>query len=239
MTQIRKKRLAEEVLYEIKRMIRDGELDDGNKLPNQIEFASQLGVSRTSLREALNMLSMVGAVAQKQGVGTLLVSKFKALSIHSFAPPLMSDSNAALELIEARKIIEVGAAELAAVNATPKNNKKLENIVSSMETSLESGNTQRYIDLDMKFHLNIAQGSNNRFIIYSYKNMQGYIEQYIQECLNILPNMQKTSMSFHRRIFEAIKNQDKKRAVREMQNHILDIRNMYERYYRNHHLSKK
>jgi GntR family transcriptional repressor for pyruvate dehydrogenase complex len=235
MTQIRKKRLAEEVIKEIKRMIRDGELDDGDKLPNQIEFASQLGVSRTSLREALNMLSMVGAVEQKQGAGTLLVSKYKALSIHSFAPPLMSDSNAAFELIEARKIVEVGAAELAAVNATPKQIEKLENIVSSMKISLESGNSQYYIDLDMKYHLNIAQCSNNRFIIYSYQNMQGYIEQYIQECLNILPNMQKTSMEFHRRIFEAIKDHDKKRSVREMQKHIFDIQKMYEQYYRNHH----
>ena len=231
MSQIRKRRLADDVIDEIKRMIRDCELEDGDKLPNQIEFASQLGVSRTSLREALSILSLVGAVEQKQGVGTVLVSKFKALSVHSFAPPLMSDSIAALELIEARKIIEVGAADLAAANANQSQIDKLKKIVASMKIALQNHDSQAYIDLDMKFHLSIARASNNRFIIYSYKNMQGYIEQYIQECLHILPNMQQKSMEFHGNIFKAIKSRDKIRSMSEMHRHISDIKEMYERYY--------
>lgn len=231
MLSIKKKRLSDEVINEINRMIHDGELEVGDKLPNQIEFASQLGVSRTSLREALNMLAMVGAVKQKQGVGTILVSKLKAMNIHDFSPPLMSDSIAALELIEARNIIEVGAAKLASVNATKSQVENLENIVRSMKIALENNDSQAYIDLDMKFHMSVAKCSNNRFVIYSYKNIQGYTEQYIQECLNIMPNMQKSSMKFHRQISDAIKHGDEKRSVAEMKKHILEIKKMYKNYY--------
>jgi len=230
MLSIRKKRLSDEVINEINRMIRSGELEVGDKLPNQIEFASQLGVSRTSLREALNMLAMVGAVKQKQGVGTILVSKLNAINIHDFSPPLMSDSNAALELIEARDIIEVGAAKLAAVNATKGQVDNLDNIVKSMIIALDNNDSQTYIELDIKFHMSVAECSNNRFIIYSYKNIQGYTEQYIQECLNMIPNMQISSMKFHRKISDAIKHGDEKRSVAEMKKHILEIKKMYKIY---------
>lgn len=71
---IQKIRLAESVIKEIKDMLLRDELSEGDKLPNQIEFASQLGVSRTVLREALQTLSDFGVVQQRPKIGTIIVS---------------------------------------------------------------------------------------------------------------------------------------------------------------------
>ena len=59
MASIKRKKLSDSVIEEIKRMLLSGELQEGDKLPNQNEFAAQLGVSRPSLREALNTLTLI------------------------------------------------------------------------------------------------------------------------------------------------------------------------------------
>ena len=231
MRQIRKKSLSDAVLEELKRMIRNDDIRVGEKLPNQNDLAAQLGVSRTSLREAVSKLALFGAIDQKPGVGTVLISKYLALNADTIAPPLMSDTQAAFELNEARKIIEIGAASLAAVCATDLQVKKAGQLIRDMEKALEAGDAQKYIELDMAFHLQVAQSTNNRFIIYSYNSMQGYIEQYIQECLNLIPKMQKTSMRFHIKIYQAIESHDAEKAAQQMKAHIEDIRQNYKRFY--------
>jgi DNA-binding FadR family transcriptional regulator len=106
----------------------------------------------------------------------------------------------------------------------------LEQIVAEMERSLGKTDSQKYIELDINFHLQVAKAANNRFITFFYENMQGYIEQYIQECLNLLPKMQKISLKFHRKILKAIKDRDPESAVVAMKGHIIDIKRSYQKY---------
>ena len=230
MRQIRKTSLSDSVLVELKRMIRNNEIRVGDKLPNQNDLAAQLGVSRTSLREAFSKLAFLGAIDQKPGVGTVLISKFLVLNADTIALPLMSYPSAALELNRARRIVEVGAASLAAECATELQIQKCRQLVEGMEKALEQGDAQKYIELDMDFHLQVVKSSNNRFIVYSFKSMQGYIEQYIQECLILIPEMQKNSMHFHLNIYEAIESRDAEQAAQQMKNHIEDISKNYKRF---------
>ena len=230
MRQVRKTSLSDAVLEELKRMIRNNDICVGDKLPNQIELAAQLGVSRTSLREAISKLAFLGAIDQKPGVGTILTSRFLVLNADTIAPPLMSFSSATLQLNKARRIIEVGAASLAAEFATDFQIQKCGELSRDMDKALQQNQAQKYIELDMAFHLQVVKSSNNRFIIHSYKGMQGFIEQYIQECLNLIPKMQKKSMHFHLKIYNAIKSRDSKEAAQQMKNHIEDISKNYKRY---------
>ena len=99
-----------------------------------------------------------------------------------------------------------------------------------MKKALEQGDAQKYIELDMDFHLQVVQSSNNRFIIYSFKSMQGYIEQYIKECLDLIPEMQKNSMHYHLDIYQAIESRNAENAARQMRSHIEDISKNYKRF---------
>ena len=100
MASVKEKKLAESVIEEIKRMIVDGELKEGDKLPNQNEFAVQLGVSRPSLREALHTLALIGAIEQRPGLGTVLKQLDPKLWADQLALPWYQMSNPLLNSLK-------------------------------------------------------------------------------------------------------------------------------------------
>ena len=105
MREISRKRVSDSVLERIREMFESGELKDGDKLPNQIEFASQLGISRASLREALHMLMVMGVVEQRPGAGTIIRNKASAMFVDQMSLPLISDAKGTMELVQAREVL--------------------------------------------------------------------------------------------------------------------------------------
>ena len=223
MATIKRKKLADSVIDEIKRMLNNGELKKGDKLPNQLEFAAQLGVSRPSLREALHTLTLIGAIEQRPGFGTVIKSASPALWAEQLSPPLVSDSNATLELIEARRFIEVGVADLAVKNATKQDVQKMGKLVDEMATALKQDRPKDYSELDMKFHHQIANASHNRYMLHMFVTIRGLMEQFIRETFTVIPGLLERSLEFHIRIYEDIQKRNAGKAARDMKNHIQDI----------------
>jgi GntR family transcriptional repressor for pyruvate dehydrogenase complex len=233
MASINKKKLADSVIEEIKRMIKSGELKEGDKLPNQNIFSAQLGVSRTSLREGLNTLTRIGVIEQRPGYGTVLRSRIPALFTDHLAPPLISDKEATIELIDARRFIEIGAAEMAVKNANSEQINEMGLLIKEMPRSLKEGRINDYIEQDIAFHFLIAKGSHNRFLVNLFVNIRGFMEQYMRESFRLLPYMLERSLKFHQNIYQAIKSRSRSKAVSHMERHILDIQRAIQNYYRN------
>lgn len=218
-------------------MIASGQLKDGQKLPNQNELASALGVSRTSLREALNVLTLTGLLEQKPGVGTVIKSKNASLLADHISFPLISDEKATIELIEARGVIEVGAAKLAALNATQDDIEEMRRIIKSMEQNIKAKKMDDYIADDVAFHYLIAKSSQNRFILHLHATIRGAMEQYMNEAFKVLPWMLERSFDYHQRIYEAIEKRDVHLAEQIMSQHINDIKNAITEYYKSKNLN--
>jgi len=232
MATIKRKKLADSVLDEIKRMINSGELKKGDKLPNQLEFAAQLGVSRPSLREALHSLTLIGAIEQRPGLGTVLKSASPALWAQQLSPPLVSDSKATLELIEARRFIEVGVAELAVKNATKQDVQKMGKLIDEMKTALKEDRPKNYSELDMKFHHQIAKASHNRYMLHMFVTIRGLMEQFIRETFTVIPGLLERSLEFHILIYEDIQKINSANVIKDMKNHIQDIEKALKNYYK-------
>ena len=232
MASINKKKLADSVIEEIKRMIQSGELKEGDKLPNQNAFAAQLGVSRTSLREALSTLTRIGVIEQRPGYGTVFRSRIPALFTDHLAPPLISDKQATIELIEARRFIEIGAAELSVKNASPEQIKEMGLLIKEMTRSLKEGRIDDYIEQDVAFHFLIAKASHNRFLVNLFVTIRGFMEQYMRESFRLLPCMLERSLKFHQNIYQAVKGGGRSKAVSQMKKHILDVQRAIQKYYR-------
>lgn len=228
MAMVRKKKMADAVVDEIKSMIEKGELKEGDKLPNQNEFASQLQVSRTSLREALRILDLLGAIEQRPGFGTV-INKYNPVlfSNNIVVPPLMSDAQSTIELIKARQVIEVGAAELAAEFATEKQIDNMSILVDKLSQALAEESLDKYIQEDLSFHSMVAELSNNRFILYSFENIKAYIKLYMKEFFDMMPGLINPSEQFHRDIFIHIKKRKPAKAKKAMNDHIENIHNNY------------
>jgi GntR family transcriptional repressor for pyruvate dehydrogenase complex len=233
MAAIKRKKLAEAVIEEIKRMLASGELREGDKLPNQNDFAAQLGVSRPSLREALHTLYLIGAIEQRPGLGTVIKSANPGLWAQKLSPPLVSDEQASLELIEARRFIEVGAAELAVEHATAGDVREMGALVRKMKKALEEGRPQEYSSLDMEFHYRIASAAHNRFVMHMFVTLRALMEQFIREAFIVVPGLLERSLAHHKRIWDAVRNRDAALAASAMKQHIQDIQKALEGHYQN------
>lgn len=231
MVLIKKKKLADEVIDEVKRMIQSGKLREGDRLPNQIEFAAQLGVSRTSLREAINTLCVLGVLEQHQGFGTIVKSRFSALYADHLSAPFITDEKATMELLEARQFIEIGAARLAAKNATQEQLKDMGTLIEAMADANKKGNIPKLAEQDIDFHFQIAQATGNRVMIHLLANIRNLMEKFMHEAFLVLHD-QKRYLKAHRDIYQAIAQKDPKMASALMKKHIQDVQKDLQQYYR-------
>jgi GntR family transcriptional regulator, transcriptional repressor for pyruvate dehydrogenase complex len=228
---IEKKKLSDAVIEEIRRRFETGELKAGDKLPNQIEFAAQLGVSRVVLREALHTLTLIGAIDQRPGFGTVIKAANLALWAEQLSPPFVSDMQATLELIEARRFIETAALELATANASPDDLSELGRLIDEMRKALADKRVHEYSEFDMAFHFRIASASHNRFMIHAFVTIRGLMEQFIREAFTVMPGLLERSLEFHIQIYEALRAKNKTKAVGSMRSHIRDIERAIRKYY--------
>ena len=143
----------------------------------------------------------------------------------------MSDAQASLELIEARRFIEVGVVELAVNNATGKDIQKMGKLIDDMAKALKQERPKDYSELDMAFHHQIAGASHNRFMLHMFVTIRGLMEQFIRETFIVIPGLLERSLKFHIGVYENIKERNSAKAVKNMKNHILDIEKALKNFY--------
>jgi len=224
-------KVSDLVVEEIKNMVRTGQLHQGDKLPNQVDFAEQLGVSRPSLREALNRLTKLGIIAQSPGVGTILKAENPDLWVENPPGPLLADSNATLELVEARIWIESLAVEYAVERMTKGELAALAQSVKKMQQAIEKGDYRSYLNEDVSFHCQIANASHNRYFIHMHVTLRGLMQTFTNDMYEHFPDLVSNSFDHHQGILESIQVRDKERAVREIRSHIEDLRLCLLQYY--------
>lgn len=231
MGRIVKKKLSDSVLEEIGRMVDAGELKRGDKLPPQDQLATQLGVSRPSLREALRAMEMIGAIEQRPGYGTVFLGGVPVLYAEHLSIPSIDDKATNIDLGVARRYVETACVELPVDRATTEEIHEMGRMVDDMDKALKDDRKDDYEVADINFHYLVAKASQNQFLIHFSVTIRGIMERFIMEIFRILPNRYGRSMEFHRRIYEAIRQRDKKMAVKAMTDHIDDILRGLKTYY--------
>jgi GntR family transcriptional repressor for pyruvate dehydrogenase complex len=224
---VRKRKLSDAVIKEIRRMIQNGELKIGQKLPDHTQFAKHLQVSRTTLREALHTLYLLGVIRQRSGSGTVLMGGIPARYEESFLQPQFEGSESVRELLEARKIMEIGAMELSAKNATEDEIDRMGAIIEEMRQTLEEGRTDDFIKKDLEFHFEITKATHNRFLIKIFENLSSFTEQFMFAGFRVAPGTMKPSLEQHGRIFKGLKKRDGKAARQEMEKHVAERRRVF------------
>lgn len=158
--------LPAQIASRIGRRILQGDLKPGSKLPRELELLDQLQVSRTTLREALTILSSKGFLEAKQRVGTRVR---ESEHWNTLDPMVMSwhgeadESSLILELFEMRLAVEPQAARLAAQRATHDDIKAINKALAAMGDN--HGDAAKAIEADISFHLRIIEAARNRFLM--------------------------------------------------------------------------
>ena len=154
--------LTDEAIEKIKGMIVSGELGPGDKLPREADLARRLGLSRSSLREAVRALTLVRILDVRQGNGTYVTSLDAPLLLDalSFVVDLHQDQSV-LQLMEARRVLEAEAAALAAQRIDDERLAELRSLVEAMR---DCGSVEELVESDLAFHRAVAAASGNPVI---------------------------------------------------------------------------
>jgi DNA-binding FadR family transcriptional regulator len=193
----------------LRRQITSGELDPGRQLPGHRELAQQYGVSLSSMREAISMLVSAGLVETRAGRGT-----YVALDppLAEAGPPLTRSE--VEELVEARVVIEVQLAKLAAERATEEQVAALERAVELMDEAATSPTS--YPDADVEFHLALAAAANNRYLLQAMNDIRTLLlDDMVLGAEAAIRRFGDLSLSVasHRRLADAVAARDTETAA--------------------------
>jgi len=213
---IRHTKVSDEIVSQVKNQISEGILKPGDRLPPERELVKEFGVSRPSLREALNTLVAMGFLEIK-GKRTFI----KSLASESVQNPLSllikADTQKIFDLIEVRKAIEAWGAFLAAQRATEEDIKQLETIIEEMKKAFEEGQSWEKQDAD--FHLSIAQATHNTIQTHVMSTIYDLLRESMAKVFKDRAKVKKL-LDHHQRIFNAIKNHSPDKAREKTLEHL-------------------
>lgn len=224
-TPIKQTSISKKVIAQIKEMVSEGSLQKGDKLPSERKMAEKLQVSRTSVREALKELEIMGLIESRQGEGNFIKSNFEDILLDPFSTIFLIKESNAQEILELRHVIEKGSVALAAERIV---DEELEEIEKILDTAKTSNSEDELVKLDVMFHYKIAQSSKN-FLLQSILNaVSSLIEASIKDTRkNILIKEKHKEIikQQHNNIYEALKNKDIKTAEKAMSDHLEFVNN--------------
>jgi GntR family transcriptional regulator, transcriptional repressor for pyruvate dehydrogenase complex len=210
-------RLVDRVASEIQRLIVDGQLQAGVRLPSEMELAAQLAVSRTVIREAVHTLMAKGLLETRPGVGTTVREVTRDQVVEPLGH-LLRVHNASLDhLYQVRAILEVEIAALAATQATPDDISELRQIMAGMESA--SDNPERVAASDAEFHRWLAQITRNPLLIILLDSIRDLMQE-VRLRVSTYPDVVQTIIPDHRLILECVIANDAAGARSAMRNHV-------------------
>lgn len=224
----RRVRLSEHVAQQIVDLIRGQGLKPGDLLPTEPELMEQMRVGRSSVREALRGLAVMGLVEIRQGQGTFVRSPMPLTGPGASGVDTISAALArglTEELLEAREIIEVRIASLAAQRAAPADVAELERLVDAAREAKAAARPAFLFS--SQFHLGVARAAHNDVL-------EGFVASYMPvlaergTALERLPGYVEWEIREHDGIRQAIADHDARLAAARMRSHLKDMTTHYE-----------
>lgn len=215
------------VVHGIKKMIVDGILTAGDRLPIEKDLAVDLGVSRSSLREGVRALSVMGVLETRQGAGTYVTSLEPSLLLAAMGFMVdLQDTKSAESLHFVRRILETEAAGLAAGAMHASQLHAAEEWLDKSEAAMSPGQPidhEAVLECDIQFHRLVASCSGNPVLAalieaLASQTVRGRLWRAISD-----DGAQHAALAEHRAILKALREGDPDRARLRMANHLLAV----------------
>lgn len=213
----RRSALVRHVLAELQGGIQRGEWGLGSKLPPEAELLARLGVSRVTLRQAVQSLVHVGVLETIQGSGTYVRATNE---LDAVLGRFLQGSDLGY-LLEARLAIEAEAAELAAVRAHTEDLQLMTALLRDSRSAAEQGDLEALTALSTRFHLAVVLAAGNPVIAHLYRGMDVGTEQSIREASSHQPLT--SFVDEHEAILDAIQRRDPALALSRARHHLTAV----------------
>ncbi|XXF08000.1 FCD domain-containing protein [Pseudomonas sp. D1-3] len=208
---LRQRRLSDDIVARLEAMILEGTLKAGERLPAERVLAEQFGVSRPSLREAIQKLAAKGLLSSRQGGGTYVCENLGS----TFSDPLMhlleSNADAQRDLLEFRHTLEGSCAYYAALRATDVDRQRLSEAFERLQDCYgRAGEVTRAEEgaADASFHLAIAEASHNAVLLHTIRGLFDLLKRNVVTNIGGMYALRGETRGMlnaqHRALYEAI-----------------------------------
>ncbi|BBO84654.1 GntR family transcriptional regulator [Desulfosarcina ovata subsp. sediminis] len=221
---IKKSSAPEMVAEQIIRKITAGELAPGTRLPAQRDLAQMLGVGRSSVREAINALVVMGYLEPQQGRGTFIKQTLPHDDAGMQKLAAAFGASSIFDLMEAREMLECRSAALAAERSDGEQIRRLKRVMEAVEAT--ENDYSIFLDADLRFHAAVADAAGNTVLCELTKLVLEKVVAHHATLKTALlpPAYREVSIRTAARVVAAIEAGDADGAARWMARHLDAIR---------------
>ena len=217
---VKKKNQSDQVVEILKQYIASDEIQIGDKLPPELTLAQMLDVSRSTIREAIRTLSVMGYIRIVNGKGSFLLRKEIDMPKEQIRHWFKHHNMELSEFIEVRKMIEPEAIVLAIRRGTNEEFEKLIRIQEEFESELKSSGPNPHLgELDASFHQMIIDMAHNAVLTQMNRVLGESFTDYRSRSFQMV-NHAENAVDPHRRILNAMESKDEEEALLQLRNHL-------------------
>jgi GntR family transcriptional repressor for pyruvate dehydrogenase complex len=209
--------LTESAFEQLISYVVNGTWKPGDKIPPERELCQQLGIARTSLREALKAMELVGMLDSRVGDGTFVCPRTEFLSRPLLWAFTGTDHVELRDIMEARTLIEENLAGLAAERGTEEEISTIEQSIKMMRDCIERRDS--ILEADLMFHLAIATAAHNEVLRNAVQLLRNLMRQWLYFKL-LMPDVPQIVLKRHETVLRAIRRRDGNAARAAMREHL-------------------
>jgi len=220
---IKSTKVYEQVIEQIQMMIANGDLKKGDKLPSERQLAEQLRVSRTSVREALRALQIIGLIEVKQGDGNFITETFDNCLFEPLSVMFMLQESKPRDIVDLRRIIEIETARLASQRITDGELQELGELIKQLKALNEVQDEKNSVKVDKEFHYKIAHASKNILLFNILNVISALMDNFIEDARGLILTNHGNDILLldqHENIFRALEKRDPEAAAKAMGVHL-------------------
>jgi GntR family transcriptional repressor for pyruvate dehydrogenase complex len=220
---IHKDSTPEKVVRAILAKIRSGQLPPGTRLPSQKALAAQLGVGRSSIREATNALALMGYIDIQQGRGSFVCQTPPAPEHSVLQVQAALSAGDIFDLMEARMLLECQCARWAAERATQRHLSALDGAARKIENEVRD--YDRFLEADLAFHRRLAEAGQNGVVMELMTPIIAHIRTHHRRYRGavLMPVVQQRAAASTRRLVALVSEGRATAAAEEMRAHLQTV----------------
>lgn len=213
-------RISGEIVAQVVALLREGKLAEGDRLPSERELSERFGVSRVTVRDALRVLEATGLVAIRVGAagGAFVTAPSTELLGEGLTNLLLMSSLSPEDVVEARRIVELGILDLVLQRADADDIAGLREICEQSQAALERGEYDTA--LSNEFHARLATAAHNQAIQMLATSFRGPLSMAVVRRDEPEAGRHVRSVAAHLELVDAIEQRDRRRAVRVLTRHL-------------------
>ncbi len=215
---IQKINAVEQVFEQMQGLLIEGTWHPGDRLPSENELSTTFGVSRMTIRQAMQKLKALGLIETRTGSGSFVRELNPGDSMNELIPLMYIGKPSQKHVFQFREMIDSESVRVATGLADEKSLGQLEDILHKMEKVSGEDNRKAFSRYDLKFHSSIVNMTGNPMLIKAYEILRNVLKESMN---SVIEKMKYApALDYHRKILKAMRKKDAVHAEQLMREHI-------------------